>query len=189
MSLARTPTAFWPNHFITQKGTEPCVVLFYGATSAHLYPTPVSCACIRPGPDGQTWLSGNQCSLCDRCANPRQLKVLVEPELRSPHCILDLMFDHQLTLLFDMEESAAGPPGNSLHPAPATDLPITLELVESLRQWDRKQKFFRLEGAEFLGQIARGQLSLSNAYVAGKVRWMVGRAMQKSFHFQEVTDR
>lgn len=105
---------------------------------------------------------------------------------RPPHPRLG--FEHQVELLLDVEE-AAGSSGSTPQPAPTADLPITLELVEALRQWDRKQKFFRLESAEFLGQIAHGQISLSNAHVAGKVRWMVGRAMQKDFHFQQVTDR
>lgn len=56
------------------------------------------------------------------------------------------------TLLLGCEWS---PSGSTLHTSSAADLPITLALVDALRQSARKRKFFQLESAEFLGQIAR----------------------------------
>lgn len=135
----------------------------------------------QPGADGHPWLTPNQLSVTDRATSPRSLKALTELELRSAHRVIDLLLEHQPDLLFDLEELAPGQPASATKPNPTADLPITLELVEALRQWDRKAKFFRLESADFLGQIARGKLSLSNAHVAGKVRFMVSRAIPKGF--------
>ena len=105
-------------------------------------------------------------------------RALTDSELEIGRGVVDLVLEKNPQLL---EELYARQPAPDIDKADkSAPRPVTLANVEHLLEWERKNRKFPAQDAEFLAKLVKGEVRLYDA-TKGKVRYLQGQASRHGY--------